>query len=183
MDVRTAPALAASRGGWLKAARGWCRRTLFTPITPVGVHVVRVFALAYAPLFVVTVAAAATFALADVTLPVNLRPPTWQRTALAVVVAPIVETIVLAVLVTLLRLRIRSATKVALVVGLVAGLLHAIESPARFFGPAYAFMVFAYAYQAWESRSLWRAYVVAGVPHALGNGTTFALLWWITTNA
>lgn len=177
MTARTVLA-PASRGGWIKAARGWCRRTLFTPITPVWVHALRVFALSYGPMILLTAVVAAVLALGEFSFPLRLRPPTWQRTLLAVVVAPVVETVVLAVLVTLLRLRIRSATKVALLVGLVAGLLHAVESPARFFGPAYGFMIFAYAYQTWATHSLWRAYVVASIPHALGNGVTFTLLWW-----
>lgn len=157
-------------------------RTAASPVRPVWKHALYVFLWSYGPNMTVATLGAVVAVLMGMDAPDAPRL-TWQRTVYAVVFAPIIETIALATVIWVTNVWVHSRGKCALVVALLAGLAHALDSPYRFFGPAWAFFVMAYGYQAWMRISMWRAYAVAIFPHALANSLTFSLLWSIKTHA
>mgnify|MGYP001270350525 CR=1 FL=1 len=178
--MNVAPAEATtSRSGYLwRRTRALFLRTVASPVSPVWRHALYVFLWAYVPGMVVTILAAMALAASGVEAPAVPRL-SWRRAGWAILVAPLIETVTLAAIVWISSVWIRSWSTRAVLVALVAGLLHALESPFRFFGPAWGFFVMACGYQAWTNTSMWRAYAVAILPHTLANALTFSLLWGI----
>ena len=84
-------------------------------------------------------------------------------------VMPMVETLLLAGLIALIPMK-RAHWIVGSICSVIFGVAHGFSNGALWIaGPAWAFFVYAMAYQAWRDLSFFRAFGAAGIPHVLNN--------------
>jgi len=90
-----------------------------------------------------------------------------------VLVAPVIETVLVALTAAALAGVFGTPGRTSIACGMLWGTIHAVVSPTRFLGSAWAFVILSISYLAWRPKSLGHGLLAAFIPHVLGNATTY----------
>jgi len=93
-----------------------------------------------------------------------------------IIATPLLETLILAGVLVFLSKGFSNIFYPALISAILWGLLHSLKAFPAFFGTAWSFFIFSYAFLVWRSVSFKKAFIASAVPHALINLTVVLVL-------